>query len=31
MDDCPAIREHDLTIDYSKPVGNATISLGYIN
>ena len=30
-DDCPAIREHDLTIDYSKPVGNATISVGYIN
>jgi hypothetical protein len=31
VDDCPAIREHDLTIDYSKPVGMATVSVGYIN
>jgi hypothetical protein len=31
VDDCPAIREHDLTIDYSKPVGSTTISVGYIN
>ena len=30
-DDCPALREHDLSIDYSKPVGNATVSVGYIN
>lgn len=30
-EDCPAWREHDLTIDYSKPVGKATISVGYIN
>jgi hypothetical protein len=30
-DDCPAIREHDLTIDYTKPVGMATVSVGYIN
>ena len=29
--DCPALREHDLTIDYTKPVGKATVSVGYIN
>ena len=30
-DDCPAIREHDFTLDYTKPVGSATVSVGYIN
>ena len=30
-DDCPAIREHDFTFDYTKPVGAATVSVGYIN
>ncbi len=30
-DDCPALREHDFTIDYTKPVGKATVSVGYIN
>ena len=30
-DDCPAIREHDFTIDYTRPVGSATLSVGYIN
>jgi hypothetical protein len=29
--DCPALREHDLTIDYTKSVGKATVSVGYIN
>ena len=29
--DCPALREHDLTIDFTKPVGKATVSVGYIN
>jgi hypothetical protein len=30
-DDCPAIREHDLTIDYTRAVGKASVSVGYIN
>ena len=30
-DDCPALREHDFTVDYTKPVGKATVSVGYIN
>jgi len=30
-DDCPALREHDFTVDYSKPVGVGTVSVGYIN
>jgi hypothetical protein len=30
-DDCPALREHDLTIDYTRGFGNATMSVGYIN
>ena len=30
-DDCPALREHDLTVDFTKPVGKATVSVGYIN
>jgi len=30
-DDCPALREHDFTFDYTKPVGAATVSVGYIN
>jgi hypothetical protein len=30
-DDCPAIREHDFTFDYTKPVGSAAVSVGYIN
>jgi hypothetical protein len=30
-DDCPALREHDFTVDYTKPVGKATMSVGYIN
>ncbi len=30
-DDCPALREHDITVDYTKPVGKATVSVGYIN
>jgi hypothetical protein len=30
-DDCPAIREHDFTVDFTKPVGKATVSVGYIN
>lgn len=30
-DDCPALREHDFTVDFTKPVGNATVSVGYIN
>jgi hypothetical protein len=30
-DDCPALREHDLTIDYTKGFGKATMSVGYIN
>jgi hypothetical protein len=29
--DCPALREHDFTIDYTKAVGKATVSVGYIN
>jgi hypothetical protein len=29
--DCPALREHDLTIDFTKPVGKAAVSVGYIN
>ena len=31
VDDCPAIREHDFTFDYTRPVGAATLSVGYIN
>jgi Bacterial protein of unknown function (Gcw_chp) len=30
-DDCPALREHDFTVDYTRPVGSATMSVGYIN
>jgi hypothetical protein len=30
-DDCPALREHDFTVDYTRPVGAATVSVGYIN
>ena len=30
-DDCPALREHDFTVDFTKPVGKATVSVGYIN
>jgi hypothetical protein len=30
-DDCPALREHDFTVDFTKPVGAATVSVGYIN
>lgn len=30
-DDCPAIREHDLTVDYTRAVGKAALSVGYIN
>ena len=30
-DDCPALREHDFTLDFTKPVGSATVSVGYIN
>src|SRR5690349_21423591 len=30
-DDCPALREHDLTVDFTKSVGKATVSVGYIN
>jgi hypothetical protein len=30
-DDCPAIREHDLTVDYTRAVGKASVSVGYIN
>ena len=30
-DDCPALREHDFTVDYTKAVGKATVSVGYIN
>jgi Bacterial protein of unknown function (Gcw_chp) len=30
-DDCPALREHDFTFDYTRPVGAATVSVGYIN
>ena len=30
-DDCPALREHDFTVDFTKPVGTATVSVGYIN
>ncbi len=29
--DCPALREHDFTVDFTKPVGKATVSVGYIN
>ena len=29
--DCPVLREHDFTVDYTKPVGSATVSVGYIN
>jgi hypothetical protein len=31
VEDCPAIREHDFTFDYTRPVGAATLSVGYIN
>ena len=31
VDDCPALREHDFTVDFTKPVGKATVSVGYIN
>jgi hypothetical protein len=31
VDDCPALREHDFTVDYTRPVGMATVSVGYIN
>jgi uncharacterized protein Gcw-chp len=30
-DDCPALREHDFTVDFTKAAGNATFSVGYIN
>jgi hypothetical protein len=30
-DDCPALREHDFTVDYTRAVGTATVSVGYIN
>jgi hypothetical protein len=30
-DDCPAIREHDFTVDYTRAVGNGSLSVGYIN
>ena len=30
-DDCPALREHDLTVDYTKPLAGASVSVGYIN
>jgi hypothetical protein len=30
-DDCPAIREHDFTVDYTRAVGKGTVSVGYIN
>jgi len=30
-DDCPALREHDFTVDYTRAVGKATVSVGYIN
>jgi hypothetical protein len=30
-DDCPALREHDFTVDYTKGFGVATMSVGYIN
>lgn len=31
-DDCPALREHDFTVDYTKPISSkATLSVGYIN
>ena len=30
-DDCPALREHDFTVDYTRPVGATTVSVGYIN
>jgi hypothetical protein len=29
--DCPVLREHDLTIDYTRAVGKAAVSVGYIN
>jgi hypothetical protein len=29
--DCPALREHDFTVDFTKPVGKAAVSVGYIN
>ncbi len=30
-DDCSAIREHDFTVDYTRSVGKAAVSVGYIN
>ena len=30
-DDCPALREHDFTVDFTKAVGSTTVSVGYIN
>jgi hypothetical protein len=30
-DDCPALREHDFTVDYTRGFGKATMSVGYIN
>jgi hypothetical protein len=30
-DDCPALREHDFTLDYTRSVGKAAVSVGYIN
>jgi len=29
--DCPVLREHDLTVDFTKPAGKAALSVGYIN
>ena len=29
--DCPVLREHDFTVDFTKPVGKAALSVGYIN
>jgi hypothetical protein len=31
VDDCPAMREHDFTVDYTRSVGNAAVSVGYIH
>jgi hypothetical protein len=30
-EDCPVLREHDLTIDYTRAVGKSAVSVGYIN
>ena len=29
--DCPALREHDFTVDYTRSAGKAAFSVGYIN